>query len=61
MKSSVSNIKLTSVDDLFKTDETRADEIREKVMNVPMKICIRSKTIRFKSKIMKSFTNWLEV
>ncbi len=27
MKSSVSNIKLTSVDELFKTDETRADEM----------------------------------
>jgi len=34
MKSSASNIKLTSVDDLFKTDETRADDMREKVMDI---------------------------
>lgn len=36
MKSSVSNIKLTSVDDLFKTDESRTEEKREKVMDIPL-------------------------
>ena len=36
MKSGASNIKLTSVDDLFKTDENRADDMREKVMDIPI-------------------------
>ena len=36
MKSSVKNIKLASVDDLFKTDEMRADEQREKVIESPL-------------------------
>ncbi len=36
MKSSASNIKLASIDDLFKTGETRADEMREKVMDIPI-------------------------
>ena len=36
MKSSVKNIKLASVDDLFKTDEMRADEQREKVIEIPL-------------------------
>lgn len=30
------SIKLTSVDDLFKTDEARADEQRERVMEIPL-------------------------
>jgi ParB family chromosome partitioning protein len=30
------NIKLTSVDDLFSTEESRADEQREKVMEIPL-------------------------
>lgn len=30
------SIRLTSVDDLFKTDESRADEQREKVMEIPL-------------------------
>lgn len=30
------SIKLASVDDLFKTDETRADEQRERVMEIPL-------------------------
>ncbi len=30
------SIKLTSVDDLFKTEESRADEQREKVMEIPI-------------------------
>ncbi|MCD8014406.1 MAG: ParB/RepB/Spo0J family partition protein [Lachnospiraceae bacterium] len=34
MKSSAKNIKLTSVDDLFKTDESRADDERERVQEI---------------------------
>lgn len=34
MKSSAKNVKLASVDDLFSTDESRADEGREKVMEL---------------------------
>ena len=36
MKSSVKNIRLTSVDDLFSTEESRADEQREKVQEIPL-------------------------
>jgi ParB family transcriptional regulator, chromosome partitioning protein len=34
--SSIRNMKLTTVDDLFKTDEGRADDRREKVMDIPL-------------------------
>lgn len=37
MKSSAKNIKLTSVDDLFSTEESRADENREKIIEIPLK------------------------
>ncbi|SFB08195.1 ParB/RepB/Spo0J family partition protein [Clostridium frigidicarnis] len=36
MKSSVKNIRLTSVDELFSTAESRADENREKVIDVSL-------------------------
>ncbi len=36
MKSSGRNLSLTSYDDLFSTDETRADASREKVMEIPL-------------------------
>ncbi|MBQ8586365.1 MAG: ParB/RepB/Spo0J family partition protein [Butyricicoccus sp.] len=36
MKHSARNIKLASVDDLFRTDEERADDLREKVMEIPL-------------------------
>ena len=36
MKSSAKNVKLTSVDDLFSTEESRADELREKVVEIPL-------------------------
>lgn len=36
MKSSAKNIKLTSVDDLFSTEESRADESREKIVEIPL-------------------------
>ena len=36
MKSSAKNVKLTSVDDLFSTEESRASEQHEKVMEIPL-------------------------
>lgn len=36
MKSSAKHIKLTSIDDLFSTEESRIDEQREKVQDVPL-------------------------
>ncbi len=36
MKSSAKNIKLTSVDDLFSTEESRADDQRERVQEIPL-------------------------
>ena len=36
MKSSAKNVKLTSVDDLFSTEESRETEQREKVMEIPL-------------------------
>lgn len=37
MKRSAKNIKLASVDDLFSTEESRADENREKIVEIPLK------------------------
>lgn len=36
MKSSAKNVKLASVDDLFTTEESRADDSREKVVEIPL-------------------------
>lgn len=36
MKSSAKKVKLASVDDLFSTEESRADVGREKVMEIPL-------------------------
>ncbi|QHA01015.1 ParB/RepB/Spo0J family partition protein [Dehalobacter restrictus] len=36
MKSSAKNISLTSVDDLFSTEESRIDEQREKIVDIPL-------------------------
>jgi ParB family transcriptional regulator, chromosome partitioning protein len=36
MSNNIKNIKLQSVDDLFKSEEGRADENREKVMDIPL-------------------------
>lgn len=36
MKSSAKNVKLASVDDLFSTEESRVDEQREKVVEIPL-------------------------
>jgi len=36
LKSSAKKISLTSVDDLFSTEESRADEQREKIVEIPL-------------------------
>jgi ParB family chromosome partitioning protein len=36
LKSSAKNIKLASVDELFSTEESRADETREKIIEIPL-------------------------
>lgn len=36
MKSSAKKVELASVDDLFSTEESRADAQREKVMEIPL-------------------------
>lgn len=36
MRSSAKNVKLTSVDDLFSTEESRTDEQREKIVEIPL-------------------------
>lgn len=36
MKNSAKNINLTSVDDLFSTEESRADANREKIVEIPL-------------------------
>ena len=36
MKSSAKNVKLASVDELFTTEESRADDSREKVVDIPL-------------------------
>ena len=36
MKNNTRNIKLASIDDLFKTEESRADDLREKMMDIPL-------------------------
>lgn len=36
MKSSAKNVRLASVDDLFSTEESRADDSREKVVDIPL-------------------------
>lgn len=38
MRSSAKNVKLTSVDDLFSTEESRETEQREKVMEIPLSV-----------------------
>ena len=36
MKSSAKKVKLASLDDLFSTEESRSDEKREKVVEIPL-------------------------
>ena len=50
MKSSGRNLSLTSYDDLFATDESRADADREKVMEIPLSELFPFKDHPFKVK-----------
>lgn len=50
MKSSAKNINLTSVDDLFSTEESRADANREKVVEIPLSELFPFKNHPFKVK-----------
>lgn len=50
MKSSARNIELKSVDDLFATEESRADAQREKVQNIPLRALHPFKNHPFKVK-----------
>lgn len=50
MKSSAKNINLTTVDDLFSTEESRADAGREKVMEIPLTELFPFKAHPFKVK-----------
>lgn len=45
MKSSAKKISLTSVDDLFSTEESRIDEQREKIVDIPLSKSIPLKII----------------
>ena len=42
MKSSAKNIKLTSYDDIFQTDEEKEDASREKIEEIPLRRSVRS-------------------
>ncbi len=48
MKSSAKNISLNSYDDIFSTEETRADAGREKVMDIPLSELLPFKNHPFK-------------
>jgi ParB family chromosome partitioning protein len=50
LKSSAKNINLTSVDDLFSTEESRADANREKVVEIPLSELFPFKNHPFKVK-----------
>ena len=50
MKSSVKKIELASVDDLFSTEESRADDQRERVQNIPLSELHPFKNYPFKVK-----------
>lgn len=60
MKSSAKNINLTSVDDLFSTEESRADVVREKVMEIPLTELFPFKDHPFKVKDDEAMTDTAE-
>ena len=60
MKSSAKNINLTSVDDLFSTEESRADAGREKVMEIPLTELFPFKNHPFKVKDDEAMTETAE-
>ena len=53
MKSSAKKVELASVDDLFSTEESRADAQREKVLEFPCRNCTRSRSIPSRSRMMR--------
>ena len=53
MKSSAKKVELASVDDLFSTEESRADAQRERVLEIPLSELHPLRTIRSKSRMMK--------
>ncbi|WP_394523513.1 ParB/RepB/Spo0J family partition protein [Lacrimispora sp. JR3] len=60
MKSSAKNINLTSVDDLFSTEESRADAGREKVMEIALTELFPFKDHPFKVKDDEAMANTAE-
>lgn len=60
MKSSAKNINLTSVDDLFSTEESRADAGREKVMDIPLTELFPFKDHPFKVKDDEAMADTVE-
>ena len=60
MKSSAKNVKLASVDDLFSTEESRADENREKVVEIPLEQLHSFKNHPFKVKDDESMMDTAE-
>ena len=53
MKSSAKKVELASVDDLFSTEESRADAQREKVLEIPLSELHRSRSIPLRSRMMR--------
>ena len=47
------NISLTSYDDLFETDESRAESQLERVQNIPVRELIPSKITRLRCSMMR--------
>jgi len=60
LKSSAKNVKLASVDDLFSTEESRADENREKVVEIPLEQLHSFKNHPFKVKDDESMMDTAE-
>ena len=53
MKSSAKKVELASVDDLFSTEESRADAQREKVLEIPLSELHRPRTTPSRSRMTK--------
>ncbi len=53
MKSIAKNIKLSTVDDLFSTEESRKSDNLERVMEIPLSARILLRIIHLKSGMMK--------
>ena len=59
MKSSAKKVELASVDDLFSTEESRADAQREKVLEIPLSELHPFKDHPFKVKDDEAMILWL--